>query len=73
MPFNYKKLIKQLLKYWRRREAWFIQKFYIEKKCRKEIIDEMFINSEWYYYNLKKRCKDLVGKNYDIHKFLDKN
>lgn len=73
MPFNYQKFVKHLTAIGKRREAWFILKHYIEGKTRKQIIEEMYINSNWYYYNLKKRCKDLVGKNYNIHKFLDKN
>lgn len=73
MKFDYKKFIKHLLKYSRRREAGFIHKFYVEKKCKREIIEEMFINSAWYYYNLKKRCKDLIASNFENKKFLIKD
>lgn len=73
MAFNYEKFVVYLISKEKRREAWFIQKYYLERKNRKNIIAEMYMNSKGYYYNLKKRCKDLIEKNYSLHQFLDKN
>lgn len=71
MPFNYQKFVKHLTALGKRREAWFIVKFYIEGKTREQIIKEMYMNSIAYYYSVKKKSKQLIEKNYDTHKFLD--
>jgi len=71
MPFNYLKFVNHLQALGKRREAWFIRKFYIERKGRDEIISEMYMNSRGYFYSVKKRVKLLIEKNYAVHKFLD--
>lgn len=56
----YEQLITYFQLHWKRKEAGFIQKHYIEWKGEKEIIEEMYMNSRRTYYHFKKRMSDFI-------------
>lgn len=43
-------------------EAWFVEKFFIERKTNKEIKQELFINSETTYFRKKKKIINFYEK-----------
>lgn len=66
MIFTYENFVKRLLLQGKRRESWFATKFYIERKTRKQIVEEMYMNSLGYYYNLKSKVKELLDEYFII-------
>lgn len=70
MNFKYENFMSYLQIQSKRKEAGFVQKYYIERKSRSVIIQEMYINSYWYYYSLKKKVKRELKKYYEIIEFL---
>lgn len=68
--FDYSEIVEILNKKRKRREAWFIKKFYIEKKDRKTIEEEMYLNSKSHYYVLKHRTKKIIQDFYNINLYL---
>lgn len=57
---TYEEVIDYYLLKWKRREAWFVKKYYIENKSRQIIIDELYLNCDSIYYKLKSRIREFI-------------
>ncbi len=56
----YEDIIKELKLKWNRRLAWFVRLYYLENKDREEIMEILYINTEWWYYSMKNRAKKYI-------------
>lgn len=50
---------------WKRREAGFVIKYYIEKKNCNQICEELYLNSIWTFYKLKKKVRKFIASLLD--------
>lgn len=66
----YEDIIKELKLKWNRRLAWFVRLYYLENKDREEIMEILFINTEWGYYSMKNRAKKYIQKIIQTQKIV---
>jgi len=46
------------------REAWFVEKYYLEHKEPKQIISELYMNSKRIFYRTKNKVKSDIKKTF---------
>ena len=57
---DYTDIVKHFYSINDRKTAWFIQKYYIEKKNMEQIIEEMYMNTPRWYYSLRKKVQKRI-------------
>jgi len=64
----YEDIIKELKLKWNRRLAWFVRLYYLENKDREEIMEILYINTEWWYYSMKTRARKYIQETIENQK-----
>jgi len=65
---DYQEVIVILTKKNKKRLAWFILKYYIENKTIQQIMEEMYIDTVRWFYNMKRRVRRIVKILIEEHK-----
>ena len=58
---NYETIVKLLREKWKIRIARFIEMYYISSCNKDEIMKELYIESQWGYFSMRRRCRVIIS------------